>query len=174
MGAAQIGYGITLEDALADAWTKAKSGQVVVTQIERETGGILFRGVDVKWPHGKPAIPQLELAEEATDNKDAWAIRGWANEQIVKTCLTTDESLRVLDRFMATRGERDESAVMDEPDELEPAEAFARESWDDEGLQDEPGDEATPENEAPVIPDEDMETFGAVDLDDAARELVAA
>jgi hypothetical protein len=169
-GTEQIGHGATLEDALADAWVKAKSGQVVVSQVERETGGILFRGVDVQWPHGKPAIPTFDAPEEQTDKHEVG--RWWAEGYIGKTCLTAAEKARVLDRFMAMRTEV--FAGTEEPEELEPAEVFARESWDDGGEQDEPGDEATPEHEAPVIPDEEMETFGASDLDDAERELVAA
>jgi hypothetical protein len=74
---------------------------------------------------------------------------------------------------METRQDLDESAVMEEPEELSAADAFAREQEDDEAPEEEPGEEATPEDEAPVIPDEEMEAYGAADLDDAERDLVA-
>jgi hypothetical protein len=170
----QIGHGATLEDALANARSKIEAGDLIVTQLEFEKGGVTFSGVDVVWPKGKPAIPKFDAPEAETDKKDGWHIRRWAAKQINTTCLTANEGFRVLDRFMATREELDESAIMEEAEELSPAEAFAREHEDDDGEQEEPGEEATPENEAPVIYDEDMETVGASDLDDAERELVAA
>jgi hypothetical protein len=170
----QIGHGATLEDALADAWTKSKSGQVIVTQLEWEKGGITFAGVDVVWPHGQPAIPTFDAPEEQAATGDKLTTpRWWAEGYISKTCLTAEEAARVIDRFMETRQDLDESAVMEEPEELSAADAFAREQEDDEAPEEEPGEEATPEDEAPVIPDEEMEAYGAADLDDAERDLVA-
>jgi hypothetical protein len=170
-GADWIGHGATLEDALADAWVKSKSGKVVVTQLEWEKGGVLFAGVEVTWPKGKPAILTFEEPKEQATGE--WSHRAWAAEQVSKTCLTEDEQRSVLDRFMETRQDLDDSEVIGEPEELSAADAFAREHEDDE-TPEEPGEEATPEHEAPVIPDEDMETVGAADLEGMNEELVAA
>ena len=175
-GSESIGWGASLQEALADAKAKVEAGVVVIEPVEWVTADLHFGGASVEWPRGRPAmvVPVEPEEQEATDKQDSWHIRRWAAQHINTTCLTADEGFRVLDRFMADRQDLDESEVMEEPEELEPAEAFAREHEDDETPEEEPGEEATPEEEAPVIPDEDMETFGAADLDDAERELVAA
>jgi len=169
----EIGYGATYPDALADARAKVEAGHVVVTQEEWVTADLHFGGVEVAWAKGKPKRPDFSAQKDRADmgKEDMWT---WSEQHLSKTCLTFHENRRVLDRFMESRQNLDESAVMEEPEELSDAEAFAREHEDDDCEQEEPGEEATPEHEAPVIPDEDMEAYGAADLDDAERDLVAA